>query len=220
MHESGDCGRNLPFRRAEQTALLVVDVQGYVGHPQRGMFARADVPEAVRDAYFDRLRGTVLPNIAALADACRDKGAEVLYTVIESLTRDGRERSLDHKISGIFVAPGSPEARVLPEVAPRGDEMVIPKTSSSVFCSTNIDYILRNLGIRQLMIVGLFTEQCVLSAVRDAADLGYLVTVAADACASLLPERHEMGLKLCEGYARVLTTADALAELSVMAARG
>ena len=55
--------------------------------------------------------------------------------------------------------------------------MVFPKTSSSVFISTNLDYVLRCLGVRQLVIVGCLTDQCVESAVRDACDLHYLVTL-------------------------------------------
>ena len=56
---------------------------------------------------------------------------------------------------------------------------MLPKTSSGVFNSTNIDYVLRNLGIRYLIVAGVVTDQCVDMAVRDAADRGYLVCVAA-----------------------------------------
>ena len=61
---------------------------------------------------------------------------------------------------------------------------MIPKTSSNVFVSTNIDYVLRNLGTRYLVISGVVTDQCVEGAVRDACDLGYLVTLITDACAT------------------------------------
>ena len=70
-------------------------------------------------------------------------------------------------------------------IAPGEDEIVLPKTSSSVFISTNIDYVLRNLGVRSLIVAGCLTDQCVDSAVRDACDLGYLVTTVTDACATL-----------------------------------
>ena len=98
-------------------------------------------------------------------------------------------------------------------LAPGEDEIVIPKTSSSVFISTNIDYVLRNLGVRQLVISGLLTDQCVDSAVRDACDLGYLVTVVTDACATHSSERHESSLRLNRGYCRQVTTEALLAEL-------
>ena len=123
------------------------------------------------------MRETALPNMQRLQAACRHAGIEVMYTVIEALTRDGRDLSLDYKISGLFVPRGSWDAKVLDAIAPAEDEIVLPKTSSSVFISTNIDYVLRNLGVRSLMIAGVLTDQCIDSAVRDACDLGYLVTV-------------------------------------------
>ena len=56
---------------------------------------------------------------------------------------------------------------------------MLPKTSSGVFNSTNIDYVLQNLGIRYLIVAGVVTDQCVDMAVRDAADRGYLVSCVA-----------------------------------------
>lgn len=117
--------------------------------------------------------------------------------------------SLDYKISNLFVPRGSWDAQVLPAIAPAADEIVIPKTSSSVFMSTNVDYVLRNLGVRSLILAGVLTDQCVDSAVRDACDLGYLVTVPTDACATLSQERHDWSLRNNKGYCRQVTT-DAL----------
>jgi ureidoacrylate peracid hydrolase len=142
-----------------------------------------------------------------LQAAFRKAGIEVLYTVIESLTLDGRDRSLDYKITGFHVPKGSWDGKVLEEIAPEGDEIILPKTSSSVFVSTHIDYILRNLGVRQLVILGLVTDQCVESAVRDACDLGYLVTLVPDACATYSQERHDASLRAIAGYCRQVGAA-------------
>ncbi len=101
-------------------------------------------------------------------------------------------------------------------IAPQGDEIVLPKTSSSVFISTNIHYILGNLGIKQLIIVGALTDQCVDSAVRDACDLGYLVTVPTDACATQSRVRHENSLANNSGYCRQISTQALLAEISAL----
>ena len=136
-----------------------------------------------------------------------------MYTVIEALTRDGRDLSLDYKISGLFVPRGSWDAKVLDAIAPADDEIVLPKTSSSVFISTNIDYVLRNLGVRSLIIAGVLTDQCIDSAVRDACDLGYLVTVPTDACATLSAERHDWALRNNRGYCRQVTTDALVAEI-------
>ena len=98
---------------------------------------------------------------------------------------------------------------MLDEIAPADDEMIFRKTSSSVFISTNIDYVLRNLGVRSLIVTGMMTDQCVESAVRDACDLGYLVTLVTDACTTDSPERHEQSLIGIRGYCRQRTTDDA-----------
>ena len=140
-----------------------------------------------------------------------------MYTVIESLTQDGRDRSLDYRITGFNVSRGSWDAQVLDEIAPVGDEIVFPKSSSNVFVSTNIDYVLRNMGKRQLVISGLITDQCISSAVRDACDLGYLVTLVTDACASYTPARHEFSLTEMTGYCRQVTTDELCAELAALA---
>jgi ureidoacrylate peracid hydrolase len=134
--------------------------------------------------------------------------------VIASHTLDGRDLSLDYKISNMFCHKGSRDAQVLEEIAPRGDEIVLPKTSSSVFISTNLHYILGNLGIRQLIITGALTDQCVDSAVRDACDLGYLVTVPTDACATQSRVRHENSLANNAGYCRQISTQALLTEIA------
>jgi ureidoacrylate peracid hydrolase len=159
------------------------------------------------------MEDSALPNLRRLQMACRKGGIEVLYTVIESLTRDGRDRGLDYKISDLHVPKGSRDAEVLDAIAPATDEIVIAKTSSSPFISTNLDYVLRNLGVRSLILAGILTDQCIDSSARDACDLGYLVTIATDACATHSRERHEGALRNNRGYARQRTTAELVAEI-------
>jgi ureidoacrylate peracid hydrolase len=202
------------------TALLLVDVQNYNCLPNGGEYAHIDRAECESRYgwFFQTMRETAVANMAALIQACRRGGIEVTYTVIESLTADGRDRSLDYKITGFNVPKGSWEAKVIEPLAPESDEIVFPKTSSSVFISTNIDYVLRNLGTKYLIIAGCLTDQCVDSAVRDACDLGYLVTVPTDACATLTPERHEWSLRNNRGYCRQVTTRQLLDEISRLTA--
>ena len=99
-------------------------------------------------------------------------------------------------------------------IKPINDEIVFPKTSSSVFISTNIHYILGNLGVDFLIISGLLTDQCISSAVRDACDLGYLVTLVTDACATHTRQRHLTSLDHIKGYCRQRTTDEFLTELA------
>ena len=215
---SAGLSREVPIDR-DHAALLFVDVQNYNARPDGGSYkSMTDAEREVRYGHFLReMADRAVPNMQRVQAACRSAGIEGLYTVIEALTQDGRDMSLDYKISNLFVPRGSWDAQVLDAIAPTGDEIVLPKTSSSVFMSTNIDYVLRNLGVRSLIIAGVLTDQCVDSAVRDACDLGYLVTVPTDACATLSADRHDWSLRNNRGYCRQVTTAALLAELNAYA---
>ena len=199
-----------------QSAILFIDVQNFSAHVDGAEFAGipADEFEHKYGYYFDRLRNIAVPNMQKLQNAFRKASVEVMYTTIESLTLDGRDRSLDYKITGFHVPKGSWDGKVIDEIAPTEDEIVLPKSSSSVFVSTHIDYILRNLGVRQLVLCGFVTDQCVESAVRDACDLGYLVTLVPDACATYTQERHDFSLRAIKGYCRQVDTDTLIRELA------
>jgi ureidoacrylate peracid hydrolase len=198
-----------------RTALLFIDVQNFCARRDGGEFKQLTPQQwPAYDYFFQRLESVVLANMQRLQQGCRAAGIEVMYTVIESLTRDGRDRSLDYKITGFNVARGSWDAQVLDTIRPLDDEIIIPKTASSVFNATHIDYVLRNLGVEYLILAGLITDQCVESAVRDACDKGYLVTLIPDACATYSPERHDASLRAIKGYCRMRNTQQLLEELN------
>lgn len=207
--------RNIPLV-ADQSALLFIDVQNFCAHRQGAEFdGLSDQQFDQKYGYFfDQLHNGVIKNMQKIQAACRQANIEVMYTTIESLTKDGRDRSLDYKITGFNVPKGSWDGQTIDQLRPAEDEITLPKSSSSVFVSTHIDYILRNLGVKQLVLVGLLTDQCVESAVRDACDLGYLVTLVTDACTTYTADRHINSLKTIKGYCRQLTTDELLAELN------
>ena len=211
--------REVPVVPAD-AALLFVDVQNYCAHRDGSEWKglSAEEREARLGYYFEQLETRVVPNMQRLQAACRRAGVEVMYTVIESLTRDGRDRGLDYKITGFNVPRGSWDGKVIDAIAPGEDEIVIPKTSSSVFISTNIDYVLRYLGTRYLILSGVVRDQCIESAARDACDLGYLVTVVTDACTTLSGERHDWALRAIIGYCRQRTTDELVRELDAQGA--
>lgn len=185
-----------------RAALLIVDVQN-------GTFNEAQRP--LRPEFHAAAAGRVIPNLVRLVAGCRAAGVEVIYTVIENATADGRDRSLDYKLSDIFIARGSWEAHVLAPIAPGPDEIVLPKTSSGVFNSTNLDYLLRNIGIQDLIVTGFLTDQCIDHTVKDGADRGYYVTCVPDACMANTEARHQAALQGFAGYCRMLDTAALLA---------
>lgn len=204
--------RDAPYTRGA-TALLLVDMQRAWLEPGCNPYH----PEWGPEHYlYQEAAQRVIPNQRRLLAAARASGVEVLHTIVRSLTRDGRDRSLDHKLTPLHLAPDDPVALPVPELAPQSDEILLPKTSSGVFNSTVLHYLLRNLGIKHLIIAGVMTDQCVDMAVRDGADLGYLITCVADACAAPTRERHENALKAFAGYCWLADTATVLARLEAL----
>lgn len=192
--------RDRPIERG-RAALLVIDVQNGTCGPQDAL---------TRPEFHDATTSRVIPNIAAVIEAFRAAELEIVYTVIENLTADGRDRSLDYKLSEMGFAKGSSEAQVVPELAPASDEIVLPKTSSSVFNSTTLDYVLRNIGIEDVFVTGILTDQCADHAVKDGADRGYYMTCIHDACTAETGRRHAAALECFQGYCRMLSTAQVL----------
>lgn len=213
VHFAGTVLRRDSSYEPGKTSLLLVDMQRIWVEP--GLDPTH--PSTADSYYHRRLRELVIPNQVRLLDAARRAGIDVLHTMIESLTLDGRDRSLDHKLSSIHVPRGAPEGRIIGELTPGADEIVLPKTSSGVFNSTSIDYVLRNLDTRYLIIAGVVTDQCVDMAVRDAADRGYLVTMVEDACATYGQERHEAAVRAFSGYCWVSDTAEVERRLAALA---
>lgn len=203
--------RDLPFT-ANQTALLLVDMQRAWLDPEFDPHLQG--PEA--EYFLARTREQVIPNQQKLLAAMRESKQNVLHTIIESLTADGRDRSLDHKLSDMHLPKGSYAAGIIDALAATKNEVVLPKTSSGVFNSTNIDYVLRNLETRHLIIAGIVTDQCVDMAVRDAADRGYLVTLVEDACATYTSLRHQACLEAIKGYCWITDTQTVIARLQEM----
>ena len=203
--------------KRQQVALMVIDIQYLDAAEGYGVFADAEksgVPHEAQEYYFKRLHHVVLPNVRRLQDAFRDLGLEVIHTRIQSMTKDGRDRSVGHRRLGLHAPPGSKEAEFLPEVAPKGDELIINKTASGVFNSTNTEYVLRNMSIDSLYVCGVYTNECVSTTVRDACDRGFHTTMINDACATVTPELHNATISTVKDrYARVMTTEEVVKEI-------
>jgi nicotinamidase-related amidase len=92
---------------------------------------------------------------------------------------------------------------------------VLAKTCSGVFNGTNIEYLLRNLGIAELIVVGVVTGSCVEMAVRDAADRGFAVVLVEDATATWSEDMQAAALRvMSDRYAKVMTTVELINQLS------
>jgi len=208
------------FLLHKDVALLCIDMQYLDAAEGYGVFGpkhesgAAALSDACKEYYFQSLAKQVIPNMHILQNCFRQHRLEVIHTRIQALTQDGRDRSKGHKRLKLLARPGSAEACFLEEVAPVGDEIIINKTASGVFSSTNLHYVLRNIGIQSLYICGVYTNECVETTIRDACDLGYLVTMVEDACTTVTAELHEASIKtLKDRYARILPTDQVIDEI-------
>ena len=204
-----------PELRRDDTALVVIDMQYACASIDHGIHAmrRAMGLTNGLDYLGERLELAV-GNIQRLQRAFRERGMEVVFVRICAKTRDGRDRSKAHKDLDNHSPEGSKDAEILAELAPQGDEMVFDKTTGSAFMSTNLHYVLGNVGIRNLVFVGTMTGGCVESSVRDAKDLGYGVIMVEDACATWSHALQEASVMVVnEVFGKVKTTAEVLERL-------
>ncbi len=177
---------------APQTALLVIDIQNTYLAPaadQRGRWA----------PFLDRMNGTVIPNTARLIALCRERCVEVIFARIACLKEDGRDRSLSQKKPGwnyLLMPKDREDSQLVPELEPRGDEIVLTKTTDSALTGTNLRLILHNMGIKNVICAGIFTDQCVSSTVRSLADESFGVVVVDDCCAAATMELHRRELEI------------------------
>ena len=178
-------------------ALLIVDMQYIDAHPDYGYGLKAK-EEGTFDTlayYFDRIAKVVIPNIAQLADRFRELVQPVVYVRIGSRRQDGADTSWRYRQFNLLAPPGSKEREILGEIAPKPVDLVIEKTTSGAFNSTNLDQVLRNMGINSLVVCGVATNGCVETTVRGAGDLGFLVYLVDDGCAAFKPELHEESIR-------------------------
>ena len=191
------------------TALLVIDIQNTY------LEDKETPAETARwRPFFERMRGTVIPNTRRLIDACRDRGVEVIYARIACQKQDGRDRSLSQKKPGfnyLLLPKDIRGGQIVPELAPEPDDIVMLKTTDSALTGTNLRLILRNMEIRDVVVAGIFTDQCVSSTVRSLADESFGVVVVDDCCAAATMELHDAELRIINMiYCHVVQLEEAL----------
>lgn len=199
-----------PELRGKQTALVIIDMQYHGASREHGLIGKrlaAGDPDGV-SYVLDRVERVTVPAIRKLQRAFRDAAMEVVHVKTQSLTNDGRDRGPAAKRHGTHVRPGTRTADILDEIAPVGDEIVIAKTCSGVFNCTNIDYVLRNIGVSTLVLGGMVTGSCVDLAARDAGDRGFFVVIAEDATASWSADMQAQAIEDLRDRSAKIMSAD------------
>ena len=206
---------------AKETALLVIDIQNiYLERPDRAKLPKA---EQLRfDAwtpFHERMHNQVIPRTGELLKLCRAKGIECLFARIASHTLDGRERSLSQKMPGwnnLLLPKNEKPSQLVSALAPVGDEIVVTKTTDSALTGTNLRLTLHNLGIKNVICAGIFTDQCVSSTVRSLADESYNVVVVEDCCAAGSEALHHKELEIINMiYCHVLSSYELIAMMGL-----
>lgn len=102
---------------------------------------------------------------------------------------------------GRLLVRGEEGHAIIDELKPRFGEPVVDKPGKSAFAYTDFELLLKVAGIRNLVIVGVTTDVCVHSTMREAADRGYDCLLVEDACGASVPVLHEaaVGMVRTEG---------------------
>jgi biuret amidohydrolase len=207
--------------KRDETAMLVIDVQNtYRKRPDRATLSPAEQERYdLWTPFHERLEAKVVPNTADLLARFREAGMECLHARIASYTRAGRERSLSHRKPGwndLLLPKDDWAAQIVPELAPVGDEIVVTKMTDSALTGSHLRLLLANMGIRNVVCCGIFTDQCVSSTVRSLADESFNVVVLEDCCAAGSDELHHKELEIINMiYCQVMSAAELKAMMGI-----
>lgn len=149
----------------------------------------------------------IVPKTAELLNGCREKGIPVIFC------NDAHIKGIDHelKLWGDHAIAGTEGAEVIPELQLCEKDYVVPKRRYSGFFHTDLDLLLKELGVDTVIMTGLHTHMCVRHTSADAYQLGYSVVVAKDATDSFTQEDYDYGIKyLKEVYGAEITDVDTL----------
>ena len=153
-----------------KTALIVVDMQNDFVAPGAPMQSPAGL--------------AMVPHLQRALACCRESGIPVIYTAHVHRASGCDQGLLAHAPQigrGEALVDGSPGGAIFPEVAPRDGEIVISKHRFSAFYGTDLEIILRGLGVTTVVIAGVTTENCCHATARDAFFRDFQVVFLSDA---------------------------------------
>lgn len=179
-----------------ETALLVIDMQYGGGAPDGSLVKMLHVDVTKQE--------DIVTPILKLKDYFNENGMLVINikTEYEEDFSDWPMLAARFEVEkhGHFVK-GSPDAEIIPPLAPRTGEELIVKNRWNAFLNTKLDDMLRSRGIKNLVITGAATDVCVLDTCSFAFSLNYHCIVPIETTASFTAERKEIGLEML-GFGR------------------
>lgn len=180
------------------TALIIIDMQ-------RDFVLKGGFGEALGNNV--EPMGEIVPNIQKLLKAARSCNMLIIHT------REGHRADLSDcppekltRGNKTFIGQKGPMGRILirgeyghdfiDELKPLDNEVIIDKPGKDAFYATDLDLVLKNAGIKSLIICGVTTEVCVQTTCRAANDRGYKIVVPKDCTASYFKEFYQSTLDM------------------------
>ncbi len=205
----------------EETALVIIDAQKCItkeyfveGYKAMGIDVEPLMPALDK---LEENTNVALSNIQKILEKCREKGIRPIHVRIQSYLPGSEDTGRLHTSAGMFYPPNSFATEFCDEVKPLDDEITLQKTCSGIHVGTPIDRVLRNLHIKNVIVTGFYTDQCVSTSIRDLSDLGYDVDMIEDAMTAMSQERHDRALQgIQKIYANSEKTEELLARLEAL----
>jgi len=194
----------------ENTALIIVDMQNDFIH-DNGFVRKSSQGIGIPESALDQMKSPI-PYIKKLAECFRKNKKEVIY-IYTAWKPDYSDLALPLKKMGGkakelgALVIGSWGAQIVDELTPQETDHTVMKKAYGAFFQTPLDRILRNLGIKKLVMTGVATNFCVETTTREAVAYGYDIILVSDAATTFDPEAHQATLKvIATGFGEVMNT--------------
>jgi nicotinamidase-related amidase len=187
------------------TAIVTSEVQNGVVGERSALPALAEAAAA-----------EMLPNLARLLPAARSAGVQVVHCTAYRRA-DGKGANHNARLfmgvrkSPVALLPGTTEVEVVPELGPEPDDLLLTRTHGlDPMAGTDLDPVLRNLGVRTIVVTGVSVNVAVTNLVMDAVNRGYDVVVPQDAVCGIPREYAHAVIDNTLSLLAAITTTDAL----------
>jgi nicotinamidase-related amidase len=161
----------------KNSALIIIDMQND--------FVLPGSPACVAGAL------ATIPNITRVLEKFRKEGAAVFH-IVREYRKDGSDIEISRQKSFLnaeaYVVPDTKGCEIVKELQPIEGEYRIVKNRFSGFMNTELDFMLRRLGIKNLVICGTQYPNCIRATIFDAVSYGYNVTLITDAASAQTEE--------------------------------
>ena len=208
-----------PFQLSPvDTALVIVDLQYASGSRHHGLGKLLATAGTLADAEyrFARIDQLVVPNSKRLADSFRSLGAKVIYVTYGCTVPDFSDAppQMREWLLATNNRVGMREHEIVDEVKPQENDLVLNKNTMGAFGSTGIDTHLKSIGVRNVVVTGVSTNNCVGMTAMEASDRQYGVVLVSDATGTCSDEMQDATEKTFRRlWGRVLDTAGVIAEM-------